>query len=374
MKTFQLLGRNALLVIFVILMSISTNFADAQIEASKHKTYLPLVENSAYSGFSTDHKFIGIYMDQYWFDAETVAKYMRLADDLVAPKKHSVSGWFIDIQDGHFGGNGHPDLKTNNLYRQLEALWQNGYVSFLNINSTSTAYAIASGQLDTYLGYMAEYYADWVGLGEGRRAFLAPLPEMNGEWTSYGGNPANFILAYQHIQGIFAQHGVGRDQAWWVFAPNGWSEAGYEFEKYYPGDSLVDAVGFSMYNYGWCQVALAWPRWENYDTLYEPYITRVHTMAPSKPIIIAQTGTTAQFGSVGAFDVYMKNTWLRENYDYLSNQPQVLGILYYDYDQSSWECNWRVTDGTSFQPGYHAGAAFPAYQYLNWQALQNIIP
>jgi hypothetical protein len=378
MKKLELLTRTILTVIIVTLILTDTNFVDAQTEVNNRKIFLPVVDNNFYTGFSSKNKFIGIDMQQYWSDT-AVATYMPLADNL-AGKKHSVSGWFIDIQDSHFGSNGHPDLKTNNLYRQLEALWQKGYVSFININSTATAYAIASGQLDLYLGHMAEYYADWVGLGGGRRAFLAPLPEMNGvnadgrPWTSYGGDPYNFKLAYQHIQDIFAQKGVSRDQVWWVFTPNGWSKTGHEFEKYYPGDNVVDVVGFSMYNYGWCQVALAFARWENYDTLYDPYISRIHTMSPSKPIIIAQTGTTAQYGSVGAFDVNMKNNWLQLNYQYLSNQPQVLGILYYDFNQSSWECNWRITDGSVFQPGYRAGAAFSAFQYLNWQALQNIIP
>lgn len=376
MKTFKLWGRKALLVIFVILVSTSTNFARAQTEAAKPKIYLPIIENNTYYGFSTANKFIGIDMQHYWTDS-AVTSFMPVADTL-AGKKHSVSGWFIDIQDGHFSPPGHTDPKTNNLIRQLEALWKNGYVSFVNITSSATAYAIASGQLDSYLGYMAQYYADWVGLGGGRRAFLAPLPEMNGvnsngqPWTSYGGDPVNFKLAYQRIQTIFAQKGVSRSQVWWVFAPNGWSKTGHEFENYYPGDSLVDAIGFSMYNYGWCSVAQPWPKWENYDTLYAPYISRIHTMSPSKPIIIAQTGTTADTAS--GFDANAKNTWLRVNYEYLSNQPQLLGILYYDYDQSSWECNWRITDGNTFKAGYSAGAGFSTFRYLNWQDLQTIIP
>jgi hypothetical protein len=378
MKKNIYLVSTLLLIGSMILMSVHTNFAIAQTDSRNGITYLPLVDRNPYTGFRTDNKFIGIYMHQYWTDS-TVATWMPIADNL-ANKKHTVSGWFIDIQDSHFAYPGHPDLRTNNLYRQLEALWKKGYISFVNINSTATAYAIASGQLDTYLGYMAEYYADWVRLGGGRRAFLAPLPEMNGvnanglPWTSYGGDPINFKLAYQHIQNIFAQKGVSRDQVWWVFAPNGWSKAGHEFEIYYPGDNIVDVVGFSMYNFGFCQVALPWPRWENYNTLYEPYLSRIHNMAPGKPIIIAQTGTTAEYQWTGEFNVDAKNTWLRENYEYLSNQPQVLGILYFDIDKSSWECNWAITGGDTFKAGYSDGAAFPVFQYLSGVNLQSIIP
>jgi hypothetical protein len=362
----------AVLIILVMLAEFSTTNLKSvnAIDAREHLTYLPLVVRNAYSGYSAENKFIGIYMQHYWTDSE-VGTYMPIADNL-AEKKHTVSAWFIDIQDSHFAYPGHPDLKTNNLYRQLEALWKYGYISFININSSATAYAIASGQLDSYLSYMAEYYADWVKLGGGRRAFIAPLPEMNGDWPTYGQDPINFKLAYQHIQNIFAQKGVGRDQVWWVFAPNGWSKPGQEFEKYYPGDALVDTVAFSMYNYGWCWVALDFPKWENYDTLYTPYISRIHTMAPSKPIIIGQTGSTNQT-SYGP-DPKAKNTWLQVNYQYLATQPQVLGILYYDYDQSSWECYWKITDGSTYKPGYQAGTAPSIYRYMSWSDLDTVIP
>ncbi|MDD5367983.1 MAG: hypothetical protein PHQ40_02765 [Anaerolineaceae bacterium] len=341
-----------------------------------HPVYLPLVINNYFKGFSTQDKFIGIDMQQYWTKS-SVPTYMSQADNL-AGKKHSVSGWFIGIEDGHFV-NPPPSLTNNNLYGQLEALWQKGYISFVNINSAATSFAIASGQYDSNLKKMAQTYAAWVSLGGGRRAFLAPLPEMNGvkadgsPWASYGGDPANFKLAYQHIQSIFFQNGVRADQVWWVFAPNGWSIDGHEFEKYYPGDGLVDVVGFSSYNYGFCRVASPWERWENYDTLYAPYLLRISRMAPDKPIIVAQTGTTAQYQGDTDFNINAKNIWLQINYQYLSKQPQVLGILYYDYDQSTRECDWRVTSGGIFS-GYRSGAAFPGFRYLSSRDLELIIP
>jgi hypothetical protein len=375
MKIVKLLAGVVAICILPFLSLINANFGNALAQFSTSSIYLPFIEKDAQYGFGTESKFIGIYMQQYWTD-ENVLTYLPPADDLAA-KKHSVVGWFIDIQDSHFV-YGHPHLPTNNLYRQLEALWSKGYVSFLNINSTTSAYAIASGELDAYLGRMAEYYAAWINLGGGRRAFLAPLPEMNGvmmdgqPWAPYGGNPINFKLAYQRIQDIFAQKGVSRDQAWWVFAPNGWSMPEHDFEIYYPGDSAVDAVGFSMYNFGWCYVAGPNYKWENYDTLYEPYISRIYAMAPDKPIIIAQTGTTAQY--YGQFNVDAKNTWLVANYEYLSSQPQLLGILYFDLDLSPGECNWRVVEGNTFEAGYRGGVSFPAFQYLDGQALQGLIP
>jgi hypothetical protein len=392
MKTFNQVTKRIFLLIFAILLSTNVHYVAAQPTPIRYKNYLPVIEKNVYHGYVIDQKFIGIYMQYYWTDAN-VSTYMPIADNL-AGKKHSVSGWFINFQNIAFTSRQN-DNKTNNFYRQLEALWKNGYIPFVNIGSASVtapwdvtdncpipfnSYQIASGACDGAIQKMADLYHQWISLGNGRKAFLAPLPEMNGVradgslWTSYGGDPANFKLAYQRIQNIFAQKGVTLDQVWWVFAPNGWSKAGNEFENYYPGDNVTDVVAFSMYNYGWCWVALAFAKWENYTTLYEPYISRMALMAPMKPIIIAQTGTTAQYGSVNSFNVSMKNAWLQENYGWLADQPQVLGIMYYDYDLSPDECNWTITNGNTFQPGYHAGAAYPAFQYLNWQDLQSIIP
>jgi len=391
MKPFKILTRKIILIFIVILVS-SPNFVGAQTLAT-HKTYLPVVKNDVYNGFSTDSKFIGIYMQQYWTDA-AVKSNMSVANNLAGGKKHTVTGWFISFSNIAFTIR-QTDNRTNNFYRQLEALWNNGYISFVNLTSALQVssydvtdncpipfnmYQVAKGDCDRAIQKMADLYFQWVSQGQGRRAFLAPFPEMNGvnangqPWTTYGGDPVNFKTAYQRIQTIFSQKGVRRDQVWWVFAPNGWSKAGHEFENYYPGDNIVDTIGFSMYNYGWCWVADPFQKWENYTTLYEPYISRIHVMSPEKSIIIAQTGTTAQYGSVGAFNVNEKNAWLSENYDFLSRQPQVLGVLYYDYDQSSWECNWKITGGDTFKPGYSAGAALPEFQYLTWQNLQSIIP
>lgn len=361
-----------------------------EISANNWQIFLPIVRNGL-PPFQTSSKFIGIYMQEYWTD-DAVSTKLPSADSL-AGKKHSVVGWFIDLQDIAFTSQN--DIRTNNFYRQLEALWKNGYISFININIatvksvnttnekcpfSASAYQIARGDCDNAIRRMAELYKQWISAGAGRIAFLAPLPEMNGVnadgsvWTSYGGDAANFKLAYQRIVNIFSEAGVGRGQVWWVFAPNGWSKEGHEFEKYYPGGSLVDMIGFSSYNYGYCHVAIPWQRWENFDTLFAPYLERIRQMDPSKPIILAQTGTTAEYSKTDEVNIQQKNNWLRQNYEYLAQQPQVIGILYYDYDQSSWgECNWRILPGTTYQ-GYTDGARNSVYKYLNVQSLQSILP
>jgi hypothetical protein len=367
------------LIILVLILSLF----------SKHKTiiaatnnendvFIPLLMNNYFKGYSTTEKLIGINMQQYWTPTN-VSIYMTKADNL-AGKKHTISGWFIDINDSHFNDPMPGDIKTNNLYIQLESLWSKGYISFVNLNSTATAFEIANGNYDAQLMNMANVYYNWISLGGGRKAILAPLPEMNGvnsngkPWATYGGDPINFKVAYSRIINIFSQKGIDSTKVWWSFAPNGWSDDGHEFEKYYPGDGLVDIISFSSYNYGFCYVAIPWERWENYDTLYQPYLDRIFEMASSKPIIIAQTGTTAEYPETDDFNVDKKNKWLRDNYEYISKQPQVLGILYYDFDQSAWECNWKVTTPEGVFSGYRDGAANSAFEYLSINNLNSLIP
>src|SRR4030042_3105178 len=233
------------LVILVGILLISTNFVDAQtVFGGPPRVFLPIVEKDACHGFASDSKFLGIYMEYYW-NNDTVPAYMPLADAL-AGKKHSVTGWFISLQNIAFTERQN-NINENNFYRQMEALWNNGYVSFVNLTSASevneyevedncpipfSAYQVASGACDPAIQKWAELYHQWVSVGGGRRAFLAPFPEMNGvysdgqPWTSYGGDPVNFKLASQRILAIFDANGVSRDQVWGVFAPHGWSKAG----------------------------------------------------------------------------------------------------------------------------------------------------
>jgi hypothetical protein len=390
----QILSRKlipALLAAVILLLPMQPGRVAASTSAPPAKVFLPLVRNGNAVTPPAASKLLGIYMQQYW-NSQTVPQYMPQADTL-AGKKHTVSGWFISLQDIAFTSR-QPDTNPNNFYTQLEALWNGGYISFINLMSAASpsayevtdnctipfnAYQVASGSCDAAIQRMADLYSAWVGLGGGRKAFIAPLPEMNGvmtdgsKWTSYAGDAGNFKLAYQKFLTIFASRGVQRSKVWWVFAPNGWSTDAHKFEFYYPGDTLIDVIGFSSYNYGYCPVALTSARWENYDTLYQPYIARINTMAGSKPILIVQTGSTALYQSGGGTNVAQKNTWLKVNYEYLAAQPSVLGVLYFDIDQSAWECNWSITTGGPYS-GYHDGAAPSAFGYLTSQNLNNLIP
>jgi hypothetical protein len=357
----------SLIITGISIWAIYFNTQVVYASRNNNKSYLPLITNGQTSDISFSKKFIGLIEAEYW-DSDQKINTKLVGADNWAGKKHSVVGWFIDIEDPN---------PSYNLKVQLDNLWKDGYTSFINLNAGSisnsrpSAADIASGKFDSQITNIAKAYAAWIRLGGGRKAFIAPLQEMNGYWQSYGQDPGNYKLAYGRIRSIFANQGITADKIWWVFAPNGWSRAGSEFEKYYPGDDQVDVIAFSSYNYGYCSVAIPWQQWEDSNTLYKPYLDRISAMAPNKPVIIAQTGSSAQYPSTNTVDKDKKNAWLVSSYNYLASQKNVVGVLYYDMD-ISWECDWAIFNTNSKYDSYKTAAANSGFTYFSPQTLSSM--
>jgi hypothetical protein len=345
------------------------------IEATAEITptaYLPLIQKPPV-------KFIGIYFKQYWTN-KNVTPYMSQADQ-GAGKKHTSVGWFIDLEDAAFT-EPVTYLPGNNFYNQLEVLWKAGYISFINLGTNATAAEILNGNRNSEIGYAAEFYKAWVDQGGGRRAMIAPMQEMNGVWTSYGqySTSDQFKQAYRYILDIFTQKGITRDQVWWVFAPNGYNDPDKPeraFENYYPGDDVVDIVGFSSYNYGYCPDTAPYWRWESYPEIFEPYISRMQTMAPTKPIIIAETATTAYYYDAEGnpvIDYNQMNQWLIDNYNYFAHRAGVIGVFYFSFPVfNDHTCAIEINPNGVMLSGYAAGVSNTVYQYLNADQLNSII-
>jgi hypothetical protein len=246
----------------------------------------------------------------------------------------AIGGTFMDIE--------FPNPEWN-IPHDLDAAWSQGTVPFVNLAvgtadlGPRTAYDVASGALDGAIRTWASIFAQWTEGGT-KRAFIAPLQEMNGYWVSYGYDPENYKLAFTRIQALFAEEGVPQESVLWVFAPNGWSEAGQEFERYYPGDEVVDVVGFSAFNFGAC--VPSGEGWDSYEVAIEPYLERMEDMAPSKPIFLAQTGTVAEGGDKGA--------WLVDTFGKLAESENFRGLIYFNVSKAESgapSCNpvdWRV--------------------------------
>lgn len=267
------------------------------------------------SGQSSLPVLVGIYPSAELY--QTVAEINDLQAYLGQPAI-SIAGTFMDIESPNWF-----------IIAELNAAWDNGYVPFINLGAGNygagtgsndwSAQEIAEGALDPPLRRWAQTYKTMVENGQ-RRALIAPLQEMNGEWVSYKLDPPNFIRAYLRIRQIFEEEGVPPNSVSWVFAPNGWHKPGDPaFEAYYPGNSAVDMVGFSSFNQGNCYT---WSTSQSYEQIYQPYLERMAVMAPGKPIIIAEIGSVAE-----GLD---RAAWFDDTLSKIAAFPGLGAILYFN--------------------------------------------
>ncbi len=246
----------------------------------------------------------------------------------------AMAGTFMDIE--------FPNPEWN-VPHDLDGAWDQGAVPFVNLAVGTTEFGprsaadVADGVIDSAIRRWATIFAQWSQGGK-KRAFIAPLQEMNASWVTYGLDPENYKRAFTHIQAIFAEQGVPQQAVMWVFAPNGWSQPGHEFERYYPGDVAVDVVGFSAFNFGAC--VPGGQGWDSYEVAIQPYLERMGAMATSKPIFLTQTGSVAEGGDRGA--------WLQDSFSKLAKSRMLKGIVYFNVakvESGAPSCNpvdWRV--------------------------------
>jgi hypothetical protein len=293
-------------------------------------------------------------------------------DAWLAPtgRRTVIAGLFVKMDD-----------VVSNVPPSLNAAWDNGYVPFVNLMTGSSTAAIASGDRDASIRSLAHHFAVWAGTGQ-RRAFIAPLPEMNGYWWAYSGPPEPFKQAFRRMRQIFEaelkNRGASLSAISWVFAPNGWSQPGKEFENYYPGGDVVDIVSINGYNFGGCPGPKA--VWDTFDAALKPYLDRLPAMAPGKPIFIAETGTV-EVPANGQGD---KNQWLRELFTKVAAYPRFRGVVYLNVvglPEGLVNCpngaDYRLhVPGTTLWSGFrNAMAALPNYIYWapNSREMANIV-
>jgi hypothetical protein len=195
-----------------------------------------------------------------------------------------------------------------------------------------TLEAIAAGTFD----------ADLLAWGAAAAAFGHPLiaeygTEVNGDWfswngTFHGNDPSTFRAAYRHI--VEKVREGGGTNVTWVFHANAtdWPQDSWNhFENYYPGDDVVDWVGFSHY-------AANSPidgNWKPFTSIMDPAMARMAALAPTKPFFMFEFGAPGNDTSGDAA------TWADEALtDFIGNRwPGVRGF-------SWWNEHWR-TDSNS---------------------------
>ncbi len=219
------------------------------------------------------------------------------------------------------------------------------------------------GHHDAYIRKFAEAAKAW-----GHPFFLRFNWEMNGGWFAWaegvnGNKAGEYVAAWRHVHDIFTQ--VGATNATWVWCPNVDPENQMQdLSKLYPGDSYVDWTGLDGYNWG---TNPARPdRWRSFDSLYSSTYKKITgTIAPAKPLIISEVGSSEYGGS--------KAAWIKDMLAKIpTNYPKIRGVLWFDkFDDGM---DWPIETSSSATAAFAEGIANPAYASNSYASLAGTGP
>jgi hypothetical protein len=141
---------------------------------------------------------------------------------------------------------------------------------------------------------------------------------------------------YRRVRSIFRSEGVTNVE--WMWSPNYESNPGDPWNginNYYPGDSEVDWIGLSGFN--WHNPGQAWM---DFEALYDN-VLRDLSCRYAKPIILSEIGTVGDGTDTG------KANWISHTYTKLAEYPFVRGIVWFnDFAYGSHSAaDFRVTTG-----------------------------
>jgi len=217
---------------------------------------------------------------------------------------------------------------------------------------------VISGRYDEYIAEFAAEARDW-----GHPFFLRFNWEMNGNWFPWaegvnGNVGGEYVAAWRHVHDIFAAAGATNvSWVWCPFVDPGGSMT--DLTSLYPGDSYVDWTGLDGYNWG---TNPASPRgWRSFDQLFRStYDEIVEGIAPSKPMMLAEVGSSEHGGS--------KADWIR---DALARVPteyrQIRALLWFDkFDDNM---DWPIETSAPATAAFAEGVQQPVFVGAGYSGL-----
>jgi hypothetical protein len=202
--------------------------------------------------------------------------------------------------------------------------------------------AISRGDWDGLVRAFATEVRNW-----GHPLFLRFAWEMNGNWFPWtagakGNQPATFVRAWRRVHDLFAS--VGAKNVVWVWCPNvDPTHTWVPFAHVYPGNAYVDWTCLDGYNWG------TNPRghrtgWQGFEEMYRRSYNELRELAPSKPMMIGEVGSTEFGGS--------KAAWIREMFRRLPSYPQIKGFSWMNDPLDNMD--WPIESSASARAAFRA--------------------
>jgi hypothetical protein len=208
---------------------------------------------------------------------------------------------------------------------------------------------IVNGAHDAFVRRWAIAAKQW-----GHPFFLRFDAEQNGDWYPWsevrnGNTAGQFVQAWKHVHDIFTQ--VGATNVTWVWCPNITYPGAIPLAESYPGDRFVDWVAMDGYNYGTSPSHDA--GWKRFYDLFRPTYDELQTLAPEKPVMIAETASTEGGGSKAAWITDALTLQLPTNF------PNIKAFMWYNANDA--ELGLIIETSASAQAAFAAGIASAYY-------------
>jgi hypothetical protein len=250
-----------------------------------------------------------------------------------------------------------PQFETVRLRGSIPMIDWNSWNLGAPVNDPNYTLAkVYNGTYDSYITQWAQSAKAW-----GHPFFLRFDHEMNGWWQFpwaeqlNGNQPGDYVKAWRHVHDIFTQQGA--TNVTWVWCVNVVSANTTPVTELYPGDNYVDWTSMDGYNKAtdstnWLTSTQVFGDnpWSHQNT-YQQLVT----LAPSKPIMIAETATTLSGGDPGGWASDTLLTQLPQNF------PQVKALVWFNWNASDPAETWPIESSPSLQAGFKLGVASSYY-------------
>ena len=267
-------------------------------------------------------------------------------------RKVNIAQIYQPWGDSATSGSFSPEWKTS----LITSMILRGSTPLISWEPIGTTAAVNSSDATTITGGSWNTYIDsWIA---GIKAssgiiYLRPWHEINesahayGAGGSAGNTPTELVAAWQYVVDRF--RAASCTNVRWVWSVNEvtWAdEVAGTSVSCYPGNSYVDVVAFDAYNWG--SDRLSTGGWRHTRHVLDRSLSIIRSVAPSKPIWIAEIGCSPNGGT--------KSDWIASVAQWLRVHPEIIQVSWFNYDNSgSGEADWRCTT---------PAATLTAYQQL----------